>query len=157
MKLHNRIILLCCLIFIRFGFGQDHDAKIDDYFNKKMKKAQVVGMQLGYIKMDRTTWTGSYGKQNMKTDERINDSTLFMVASCSKPVTALAILKLYNDRKLDLDTNINQYLPFEIYNPYYPKDAITIRMLLAHTSSLKDNWEVLDPLYTIKSGGDSPI
>lgn len=153
----NISILIFCLILIQLGFGQNRDAKIDHHFNKKMKKAQVVGMQLGNIKMDGTIWIGSYGKQNIKTGEEINDSTLFMIASCSKPVTALAILKLYNDRELDLDTDVNQYLPFEISNPYHPKDAITIRMLLAHTSSLKDNWEVLDPLYTIKSGGDSPI
>ena len=157
MKPKNHIILLSFLFLIQFVWGQNRDAKLDNYFNKKMNKAQVVGMQLGYIKEDGTTWIGSYGKLNFNTGERINDSTLFMIASCSKPVTALAILKLYNDKKLDLDNEINDYLPFDIYNPNYRNKSITIRMLLAHTSSLKDNWKVLDPLYTTDDGGDSPI
>ncbi len=122
-----------------------------------MKKAQVIGMQLGYLKKDGKTWIGSYGEANSETGQKVNDSTLFMIASCSKPITALAILKLYNDGKLDLDLDINTYLPFKITNPHSPEKSITARMLLSHTSSIKDNWEILDPLYTIDSGGDSPI
>jgi CubicO group peptidase (beta-lactamase class C family) len=58
---------------------------------------------------------------------------------------------------MDLDEDINDYLPFRIINPNYPGEIISFRMLLTHTSSLRDNWDVLDPLYTLPEGGDSPL
>ena len=157
MKILNRIILLALFFSSQFNLAQIKDSKLDIYAEKKMIKAKVIGMQLGYLKKDGTTWTGSYGETNIETGQKVNDSTLFMIASCSKPITALAVLKLYNDKKLDLDLDINNYLPFKISNPHKPEVPITARMLLSHTSSIKDNWDIMDPLYTIESGGDSPI
>ena len=122
-----------------------------------MQKAQIVGMQAAFIKDGDLQWSGSYGLRNYLTKEPVNDSTVFMIASTSKPVTALALLKLYDQNLIGLDDNINDYLPFKISNPNFPEEIITIRMLLSHTASLKDNWDVLDPLYTVDQGGDSPI
>lgn len=150
-------IILIMFLFPSLAKGQVDKTRLDQYYEKRMNKAGVVGMQVGYLKNDGTVWTGSYGKKKHSSNLIVNDSTLFMIASCSKPVTALAILKLYNDGKVKLDGGINEYLPFHIKNPHYPEHEITIRMLLSHTSSLKDNWEVLDPLYTVNEGGDSPI
>jgi CubicO group peptidase (beta-lactamase class C family) len=157
MKNINLLVFLSLLFASQFILAQNPDSDLDYYSKRKMEKARVIGMQLGYIKKDGTTWIGSYGELNKETGQKINDSTLFMIASCSKPITALAILKLYNDKKLDLDSDINKYLPFKITNPHNPEVSITARMLLAHTSSIKDNWEIMDPLYTLDSGGDSPI
>ena len=80
-----------------------------------------------------------------------------LMASCSKPVTSLGIMKLYDKGKLDLDDDINDYLSFEVSNPNFPEETITFRMLLSHTSSLRDNWDVYDSLYTLPEGGDSPL
>ncbi len=49
-------------------------------------------------------------------------------------------MQLYEQGLFHLDDNINNYLPFNVVNPYYPNDAITFRMLLNHTSSLTDNF-----------------
>ena len=46
---------------------------------------------------------------------------------------------------------------FKVYNPNFPNDEITIRMLLSHVSSIRDNWEKLEIGYTIDNGGDSPM
>ena len=114
-------------------------------------------MQLGYIGPDGSKWHGSYGYRNVNTGKQVNDSTLFMIASCAKPVTALAVMKLHDRGTIHLDDNINDYLPFEVENPSFPGVPISFRMLLTHVSSIKDNWEVLDPLYTVEEGGDSPL
>ena len=114
-------------------------------------------MQAAYISNGELAWIGSYGIKTYRTDDEVNDSTLFMTASISKPVTALAMMKLYDDGKIDLDDEINDYLPFKVYNPNFPNDEITIRMLLSHVSSIRDNWEMLEIGYTIDNGGDSPM
>jgi len=127
------------------------------YFLEKMEKAHLIGLQVASIGGGELIWEGSYGVKEYATDRMVNDSTLFMIASCSKPVTALGIMKLYDRGLLDLDDAVNDYLPFEVFNPHFPDSVITIRMLLSHTSSLKDNWDVLSPLYTLPEGGDSPL
>jgi CubicO group peptidase (beta-lactamase class C family) len=66
-------------------------------------------------------------------------------------------MQFWEADSFDLDDNINDYLDnFQIINPYYPNDTITIRMLMTHTSSLRDwgNWNFL---YTLETCGDSPI
>ena len=130
---------------------------LDAYFTKQMLKANVIGMQAASIQDGELVWQGSYGLQEYKTDKEVNDSTLFMIASCSKPVTALGIMQLYDRGSLDLDDPVNLHLPFPVKNPNFPDIPITIRMLLTHTSSLQDNWEIMFPLYTLPEGGDSPL
>ena len=157
MKNFKNLIILFIIISFQQIFAQDNRSELDAYFIRKMNNASVVGMQVGYLKPDGTSWSSAYGKIDHCNGEFVNDSTLFMIASCSKPVTALGILKLYNDGKLSLDQDINDYLPFQVKHYFFPEEVITVRMLLAHTAALKDNWDVLDPLYTIETGGDSPL
>ena len=137
--------------------AQKENVKLDDYFSRKIGKAKIIGMQVASIGNGELVWYGSYGVKEYNITDSINDSTLFMMASCTKPVTSLGIMKLYDQCRLDLDDDINNYLPFRISNPNYPQEKITFRMLLAHTSSLRDNWEVYDSLYTLPAGGDSPL
>lgn len=134
----------------------DQETKLDRFLTRKMTKAGLIGLQVAWVTEDHI-WQGNYGLQEYGTDKRVNENTLFMIASCSKPVVALGILKLVDQGKLQLDDPVNSYLPFPIVNPHFPEEEITFRMLLTHFSSIKDNWEVLTPLYTTEEGGDSPL
>jgi CubicO group peptidase (beta-lactamase class C family) len=66
-------------------------------------------------------------------------------------------MKLYDKGILDLDDDVNDHLPFVVRNPHHPEYKISVRMLLTHTSSLRDNWDILSPQYTLPEGGDSPL
>jgi CubicO group peptidase (beta-lactamase class C family) len=148
---------ICLLLIMSAACTQSPKPNLDDYFQRKMEKADLIGLQVASIGDGELVWQGSYGLINIQSGERVNDSTLFQIASCSKPVTSLGIMLLYDRGLLDLDADVNTYLPFDIRNPHYPDKAITIRMLLTHTSSLRDNWGVYDTLYTLPEGGDSPL
>ncbi len=157
---HRGVFYLVCSWIICFGYNgitQDLDTKLDRFFESKMGKAHVAGLQAAIISNGKLTWVGSYGKNDYLKNILVNDSTLFMIASCSKPITALGLMKLYDEGHIHLDDDINDYLPFEITNPNYPSKTITFRMLLAHTSSFHDNTPLLVSLYTFENGGDSPI
>jgi len=85
----------------------------------------------------------------------VEDTTLFLTSSISKTIVATAIMQFWEADSFDLDDNINDYLDqFQISIPYHPSDTITFHMLLTHTSSIEDNWGVLDDLIIC---GDSPI
>jgi len=151
------ILFLALSLYAYQGIAQSDHKKIDTYIRHHLDEAKIIGLQVASIGEGELIWQGSYGVKEYQGQDSINDSTLFMMASCSKPVTSLGIMKLYDQGKLDLDDDINDYLPFRISNPHHSGEPISFRMLLTHTSSLRDNWDVLDPLYTLPEGGDSPL
>ena len=74
-----------------------------------------------------------------------NEATLYRMASISKLVTTLGVMKLVEDGRLALDADVSGYLGYPLRNPNFPTVPITLRMLLTHTSSLRDDagyyWE----------------
>ena len=125
---------------------------LDTIIVEKMDYYKIPGLAASIIKDGELYWTGAYGFANIADSIRVTDSTLFMLASVSKTVTGVALMQLWEEGLFELDDNINNYLPFEVHNPFFPDSVITIRMLLTHTSSINDNWNEM-PYYA----GDSPI
>ena len=74
-----------------------------------------------------------------------NADTMYRIASISKLVVTLGVMRLVEAGKLSLDADVSDYLGFKLRNPHFPDDRITLRMLLSHTSSLRDDggyyWE----------------
>jgi CubicO group peptidase (beta-lactamase class C family) len=68
----------------------------------------------------------------------VDANTLFRIASISKMMTTLGLMRLVEDGKLALDTDVSGYLGFTLRNPHFPEQPITLRTLLTHTSSLRD-------------------
>ncbi len=64
------------------------------------------------------------------------------IASISKLVTALGVMRLVDEGKLDLDRDVSDYLGWELRNPAWPDKPITLRLLLSHQSSLVDGGEL---------------
>lgn len=77
------------------------------------------------------------GYQDYMRLRKPNSKTTYRMASVSKMVTAISILKLAQDGQLALDTGINEILPFEVTNPWF-STPITVRHLLSHQSSLTE-------------------
>ena len=79
--------------------------------------------------------------------------TLYRIASISKLVTTLGAMLLVEQGKLALDTDISLYLGFVLRNPHFPQREITLRSLLSHTSSLRDDagysWPFAIPLKSV--------
>jgi CubicO group peptidase (beta-lactamase class C family) len=65
-------------------------------------------------------------------------NTMYRIASLSKFVTALGTMKMVEQGRLSLDADISDYLGYRLRNPNFPDHQITLRMLLTHTSSLRD-------------------
>jgi CubicO group peptidase (beta-lactamase class C family) len=72
-------------------------------------------------------------------DRKVGPDTLFRIASISKMMTTLGLLRLYENGKVNLDADVSGYLGFTLRNPHFPDQAITLRHLLTHTSSLRDD------------------
>jgi CubicO group peptidase (beta-lactamase class C family) len=68
------------------------------------------------------------------------------VASISKLVAAIAVMRLVEQGKLDLDRDISDYLGWKVRNPAFPDAPITLRALLSHQSGLRDAVDYIVPL-----------
>ena len=68
------------------------------------------------------------------------------IASISKLVVALGVMRMVEQGKLDLDRDVSDYLGWRLRNPAFPADPITLRMLLSHRSSLRDEVDYVIPL-----------
>ena len=70
----------------------------------------VPGASLALIEGGRIAWARAYGRGDAGSGTPMRPSSLFQAASISKPVTALAVLRLVEARTLDLDRPVNQRL-----------------------------------------------
>jgi CubicO group peptidase (beta-lactamase class C family) len=120
-----------------------------------MSEFHIPGVAACAIKEGVVDWMATYGYADLDHDVLVTTDTLFMLGSVSKIVTGIAFMQLFERALIDLDDDINAYLPFEVHHPDYPETIITPRMLLSHVSGIHDNWDVLGPLQV--SGNDSPI
>jgi CubicO group peptidase (beta-lactamase class C family) len=68
------------------------------------------------------------------------------IASISKMVVAIAVMRMADQGTLDLDTDVSEYLGWQVRNPGFPDSKISMRMLLSHQSSLTDNADYILPL-----------
>ena len=116
----------------------------------------IPGIATLIIKDNEVVWNKNYGYRNLQYQLPVEDSTIFLIVSISKTLLATAVMQLWENGMIDLEKNINNYLPngFTVANPRFPSDTITVKMLLTHTSSILDNGSIEIPLI---SCGDSPI
>jgi CubicO group peptidase (beta-lactamase class C family) len=129
-------------------------SELDENILNHMDNKHVSGIAAVIFTDSGIVWEGYYGLANREDSIPVTDSTIFMLASISKTITATALMQLHEEGLFELDDPVNEYLPFEVIHPVYPDSLITFRHLLTHTASIEDNWGVLESLYTI---GDSPI
>ncbi|WP_338502746.1 serine hydrolase [Sphingomonas kaistensis] len=85
--------------------------------------------------------SGAGGIADRVTGRQITPDDPIRVASVSKIVTALTVLRLVEQGKLDLDRDVSTWLGWRLRNSAFPDRPITLRMLLSHTGSVQDNGE----------------
>lgn len=78
------------------------------------------------------------GEADRRNQRPVSADDPVRIASISKLVTALGVMRLVDARKLDLDRDVSDYLGYRLRNPAFPDTKITLRLLLSHQSSLLD-------------------
>ena len=89
------------------------------------------------------------GLADPATGRRVTVDDPVRIASISKLVVAIGVMRLVEQGKLDLDRDVADYLGWPLRNPAFPDRPINLRQLLSHTSSLRDG----DDAYVIPLGG----
>ncbi len=122
----------------------------DDVFAEQMSIWNIPGGQLAIGRDDRLVYNRGFGYASIEDDELVQPEHRFRIASTTKPVTTVAILKLVDDGLLTLDTPVFPLLAIEPISdaPYDPRlDLITVEHLLVHSGGW-NSAESGDPQYT---------
>jgi len=112
------------------------EQQLDALFVKALTDYNVPGMAIAIVKDGQVLLSKGYGVKNVNTKEKVDDKTLFAIASNSKAFTSAALAILVDEGKIKWSDKVRNYLPyFQLYSPYVSEE-MTIRDLLTHRSGL---------------------
>ncbi|MBM4762577.1 serine hydrolase [Bacillus sp. B15-48] len=154
--------LLCCFLIVSFVLQPSMDTKlssvsaaeldaidVEEFFDtviaEKMEEVNIPNLTVSVVSEGEVIFAKGYGYADYETRTPVDpETTLFRIGSSSKVFTWTAVMQLVEEGKLDLDTDINEYLDFEIPNTLEYKrgnpqtEPITIRHLISHTPGFED-------------------
>ncbi len=114
------------------------EAFLDGVMAAQMAEKNVAGATVAVVRDGQVMLAKGYGWADVETRERVDPaSTMFRIGSVSKLFTWTAVMQLVEEGVLDLDTDVNAYLGFEI--PATFEEPITLRHILAHTPGFEED------------------
>jgi len=151
----KQILTIILTLFVQLVFGQNKQASEiikDKSFSAAIKKAEkfidslrekqgIPGISICVGNREKILWAEAFGYADLENKSKLSIYSKFRVGSVSKLLTSLAVGKLYQEGRLDLDAPVQQYVPdFPVKK--YP---ITSRQLTAHMSGIR-HYRRGDPL-----------
>jgi CubicO group peptidase (beta-lactamase class C family) len=120
----------------------DLEAFFDGILPLQLERSDVAGASVLVMKDGNVLLQKGYGYADMKSKRPVDPvTTIFRLASISKLFTWISVMQLEEQGKLDLDTDVNRYLDFQI-RPAFGR-PVTLRNLMTHTGGFE---EVLDDI-----------
>jgi CubicO group peptidase (beta-lactamase class C family) len=111
-------------------------SQIDALVERTLKTFNVPGIAVGVVKDGKLIHAKGYGIANLSTGKKVDEHTLFGVASNSKAFTTAAISMLVDEGKMSWDDKVTDHIPgFRMYDAYVT-EAFTVRDLVTHRSGL---------------------
>lgn len=127
------------------GGSNDVEKVLDEVMKTEIEKEHIPNATISVIIDGDVIFQKGYGYSNLDSEEEVDpESTMFRIGSGSKLFTWTAVMQLVEAGKLDLDTDINQYVDFEIPDVLegpsdnIQPDPISLRDLLTHTPGFED-------------------
>jgi CubicO group peptidase (beta-lactamase class C family) len=136
INLKPTLILVLVILSAFTANAQMAPAKIDSLVESALKTFEVPGIAIAIVKDDKIVYEHGYGVRSLASGGKVDENTLFGIASNSKAFTVAAIGILVDEGKLKLDDKVTDYIPeFKMFDPYVTAE-FTIRDLLTHRSGL---------------------
>ena len=108
--------------------------RVDSTVAAYMAAHHVPGLSLAIGVNRRLVWSHGYGSADLENHVPVTTVSAFRTGSIGKPMTATAVMQLWQDGKLDLDARVQTYCPAFPTKPW----PVTARQLLAHMAGIRD-------------------
>jgi CubicO group peptidase (beta-lactamase class C family) len=129
----------------------------------RMEYFRTPGASVAVVDGGKIVWARGFGFVERGKPAPITPTTLFQAASISKPVTATATLRLAENKKISIDTDVNQYLTsWKVpENQFTATEKVTLRRILSHTAGTNihgflgySKWDRLPTVAQILAGAE---
>lgn len=123
----------------------------EEYAHARFRGREIVGGAVIISRNGEILFSSAYGYKNAGKNKPVTLDTCFRIASVTKLVSAVGLMKLIEEKGISLDTPVKDIVGFQVVNPAFPDQPITIRQVLSHTSGFNQtqyyfpNWEALKP------------
>ncbi|AFH49416.1 Beta-lactamase class C-like protein [Ignavibacterium album JCM 16511] len=107
--------------------------KLSSYLQTYIDYKRIPSISAGVYRKDKIYWLDAKGLIDLENFVPAKNSSLYRIASITKSITAVAVMQLYEKGIIDLDAEINTYVP------YFPKKKwkLTVRHILNHTGGIR--------------------
>lgn len=136
--IYKRLFLAALFLSVNFSINAQalSATQIDSLVQNTMATFDVPGIAVAVLKDGKIYHKNTYGVSSLKTNAKVNDNTLFGVASNTKAFTTAAMGQLVDQGKLTWDTKVIDIIPeFQLYDAYVTRE-FTLRDLVTHRSGL---------------------
>ena len=121
--------------------------QLDDYIIRLMRKKDLRGLSIALVDDQMTVFSEGYGWADEKKKVRAAPDTAYQIGALSKIFTAMAVMKLVEKGKINLDAPISRYIPeFSIKSRFSKAKPVTARTLLSQHSGIPS--ELFKGMYT---------
>ncbi|MDA2164343.1 serine hydrolase [Bacillus cereus] len=128
-------VLILCITPSKVYAQQKVKVTLDKYIEKFIKEQSIPGASVAIVHNKDIFFTKTWGITG-ESEKKVTSKTPFAIGSISKSLTALAIVKLIEDKKIKLEDPVQRYLPWFKLKDSQISSTITIQHLLTHTSGI---------------------
>lgn len=117
------------------------EAKADhirEHLEQMRRDANVPAMAVAVVKGNEIIYQEAVGVRDLATQKPLEKDDIFRLASLSKSFTGASMMQMVEQGKVKLSDDVSKIVGFKVRNPRYPKNKITVAMLLSHTSGIID-------------------
>lgn len=130
------LVFICCIS--TFSQAQNRQQIISEKLTIAFQENSLPDCAMAIVAKDSILYMKAFGYADRASRQPLQVTTLQNIGSISKTLIGVSLMKLVDDGKLNLDTPINDFLPFKVNHPKFNTKAITLRHLATHSSGIKD-------------------
>lgn len=109
---------------------------MNEQVDRLFRRYQTVGGSVVVARRGEIVYARDYGYKSLGRRTPVDENTYFRIASVTKLVSGIGLMRLVDEGKLHLDRDIGRYFGYKLRNPHYPDTPITLRQLMSHTAAL---------------------
>ncbi|HDR4706194.1 MULTISPECIES: serine hydrolase domain-containing protein [Bacillus cereus group] len=128
-------VLVLCIVHPKVYAQHNIKANLDKYIEEFINEQNIPGVAVAIVHNKDVFFTKTMGITG-ESEKKVTSKTPFAIGSISKSLTALAIVKLIEDKKIKLEDPVQRYLPWFKLKDSQISSTITIQHLLTHTSGI---------------------
>ncbi len=139
MKFNSKLVIKLFFLLIILFFqttlldAQTLNQKLDQFISEYQINKNIASISAGVLRKGKIIWIGAHGYSDLSHQVLAQPNTIYRIASISKVITAVAIMQLVEEGKINLDADALNYIP------YFPRKKwkFTTRQILQHTAGLR--------------------